>query len=61
MSWIASAYKVPTLGMYAYKYHPGSHTSKNWQPVNPNAKYIEADILENISNEEVISILETII
>lgn len=61
MSWIASAYKVPTLGMYAYKYHLGSHTSKNWQPVNPNAKYIEADILENISNEEVISILEKMI
>lgn len=61
MSWIASAYKIPTLGIYAYKYHLGSYTSKNWQPINPNAKYIEADIVENIPNDQIISILETMI
>lgn len=61
MSWIASAYKVPTLGIYAYNYHPGAKTSKNWQPINPNAQYLEQDIVENIDNDYIISILQTML
>jgi len=54
MSWVASAYKIPTLGLYAYSYHPNATTSVNWQPINPNAKYLEANIVANIPNDLII-------
>jgi len=51
MAWIASGYSFPTFGIYAYNYYPHVTTSKNWQPVNPNAKYIEKDKISNITLE----------
>ena len=49
MAWIASGYSFPTFGIYAYNYYPHVTTSKNWQPINPNAKYIEKDKISNIT------------
>lgn len=50
MSWIASGYKFPTLGLYNRNYYieAGATTSKNWQPINPNATYIEDHDVNNI-------------
>lgn len=51
VSWLASAYNTPTLGLYALGYYFGAETSKNWQPINPNAVYLEADNVNNIKQE----------
>lgn len=50
MLWIASGYKFPAIGLYNKNYYSnyGANTSKNWQPVNPNAKYIEGNSLLDI-------------
>ena len=58
MSWIASAYKIPTIGIYSYAYHPGATTSINWQPVNPNAFYLESDAAENVSLNDILENIE---
>ena len=55
MSWVASAYQHPTVGFYAWGYNPVSGTSKNWQPTNPKADYIEAQSVEDLSKKEIIS------
>lgn len=49
ISWIASGYSFPVLGLYSYNYYSGASTSKNWQPINPNALYLEENIVENIN------------
>jgi len=54
ISWIASAYKVPTVGLYAYGYHAGAKTSKNWQPINPNAIYLESETVSGIEDEHIL-------
>ena len=51
MAWIASGYSFPTFGIYSYNYYPNATTAKNWQPINPNAKYIEKDKISNITLE----------
>ena len=61
MSWVSSAYNTLTLGVYAYAYHGGALTSKNWQPVNTNAKYLEADIVDHIENERILEALKGLI
>jgi ADP-heptose:LPS heptosyltransferase len=50
MLWIASGYKFPAIGLYNRNYYSnyGAFTSKNWQPINPNAQYIESDSMLNI-------------
>jgi ADP-heptose:LPS heptosyltransferase len=53
MSWIASGYSFPTLGIYSYTYYPYVSTSKNWQPINPNAKYLEKDKISNITLDSI--------
>ena len=58
MSWIASAYKIPTIGIYSYAYHPGATTSINWQPVNPNAFYLDSDAAENVSLNDILENIE---
>lgn len=54
ISWIMSGYKHRVLGIYNYKYYRGATTSKTWQPINPNALYIESDNI-NIDNEIIAS------
>ena len=55
MSWVASAYQHPTVGFYAWGYNPVSGTSKNWQPVNPNADYIEDVSVLKIAKKDIIT------
>ena len=54
MSWVASAYQHPTVGFYAWGYNPIAGTSKNWQPTNPNANYIEAQTATMITRADII-------
>ena len=49
MPWVASAYNHPTIGLYSSAYNPMVETTKNWQPVNPNAVYLESNLANNIS------------
>lgn len=48
MSWFVSAYDFPVLGLYGWSFYPDCLTSKNWQPVNPKAIYLESDHVSNI-------------
>ena len=61
MSWIASGYEFPTIGLYSSKYYPMAYSSKNWQPVNRNAIYIEEDLIDNIKIEKIESAINNII
>lgn len=54
MAWVASAYQHPTIGFYAWGYNPVARTSKNWQPTNPNAEYIEAGSVNDISKRDIV-------
>lgn len=51
MCWIASGYKFPTIGLYNQNYYAeyGANTSKNWQPINNKAIYLEAPSTNDIS------------
>jgi|LakMenEpi03Aug12_release.lakeMendotaPanAssembly.Ray.scaffolds.fasta_scaffold16032_8 ADP-heptose:LPS heptosyltransferase len=53
IAWIASGYSFPVLGLYSYTYYPQAQTSKNWQPINPNAIYLEKNLVENIDINEI--------
>ena len=57
MPWVASAYNHPMIGLYSFGYNPIVGTTKNWQPVNPNASYLESyfanDIPVNIILDEI--------
>jgi ADP-heptose:LPS heptosyltransferase len=47
--WYASCYNHPALGLYGYDFYPCKNmTSKNWQPVNQKAIYLENNHPENI-------------
>lgn len=61
LSWVASAYKIPILGLYAYGYYHGVETSKNWQPVNPNAEYLEGRSINDIPLEHIAAKIDTLI
>jgi len=49
MPWVASAYNHPMIGLYSSAYNAMVRTTKNWQPVNPNAVYLESYSANNIS------------
>ncbi len=55
MSWAASGYSIPTLGLYNSHYYKdaGATTSKNWQPFNKNALYLEANGVNNIEDDKI--------
>ncbi len=55
MSWVASAFQHPTVGFYAWGYNPVAGTSKNWQPTNPNADYLEAYSVDKISKQDIVA------
>lgn len=61
MNWFASGYKQKVLGLYGYKYYPYCSTSKNWQPTNENAIYLEAEHANNVDNELIFSSIDSII
>lgn len=50
-SWLASAFSTRVLGLYASNYYNGSKNTLNWQPINENAKYLEAPNANDIPNE----------
>ena len=58
MSWLASGYSFPTIGLYGYSYYPSATSSKNWQPINNNANYLESNLVENIENDKIINIIK---
>ena len=60
MAWIASGYSFPTIGIYAYTYYPHVITSKNWQPINPNAIYLEKDKISNINIDAISKAIDNI-
>lgn len=53
MSWIASGYECPTIGLYSSSYYPMAYTSKNWQPLNKNAIYLEENKINDIKLEKI--------
>ena len=57
MSWVASAFQHPTVGFYAWGYNPVAGTSKNWQPTNPNAEYLEAYSVREMKKKDIISVI----
>ena len=54
MAWAASGYQHPTVGLYAWGYNPVAGTSKNWQPTNPNAVYLESERACDIKPKSII-------
>ncbi len=61
MAWIASGYSVPTIGLYGYSYYPMAKTSVNWQPVNPNAIYVESAKVSDIILERIEEAIKSIL
>jgi ADP-heptose:LPS heptosyltransferase len=57
MMWAASAFKHPTIGLFSWGYNPIAKTTKNWQPVNPNAIYLEDYAARNIKKQDIIKAL----
>ena len=55
MSWFASGYKQKVLGLYGYEYYPYCKTSKNWQPINESAIYLEARHANLVEDDAIFS------
>jgi ADP-heptose:LPS heptosyltransferase len=53
MNWIMSGYKAKVLGLYASNSYPLNAPLKNRAPVNPNAIYLQADNIINISFDKI--------
>lgn len=49
---VAGAYKHPSLGLYGHRYY-GGELVKNIQPISPNTKCLDSDVVENISIERI--------
>jgi len=58
-SWIASALNIPVVGLYATSYYPYAENSLNWQPVNPNAIYLEGRTVNDIPMEKILEAIES--
>lgn len=54
MPWVASAFNHPMVGLYSAAYNPLVGTTKNWQPVNPNAVYLEGQTANLIDMDVVL-------
>jgi len=58
MLFVASAYDHPTIGLMSIAYHPIANTlgtTKNWQPVNPNAVYLEHMLAAQLPIDKIIA------
>ncbi len=55
--WAASAYSFPTLGLYSNSYY-GPEYVRNIQPINPNARYLDADLVVNLPIDQIITTLK---
>jgi hypothetical protein len=61
MSWIASAFEIPVVGLYALDYYPFCSSSKNWNPINKNALYLEAPRAEDIPNDQIFKAIDAVL
>jgi ADP-heptose:LPS heptosyltransferase len=63
MAWIASGYQFPVLGLYNKNYYKeaGVTTSLNWQPINPNAIYLEDEHVNLINIDKIKNSVENIL
>lgn len=50
--WASSAYSFPTVGLYSHDYY-GPEYIKNIQPINPNAVYRTAPLVNDIPLDEI--------
>ncbi len=55
--WAASAYSFPTLGLYSNSYY-GPQFIHNIQPINPNARYLDVDLVVNLPLDQIIATLK---
>lgn len=62
-AWYASAYKHKTIGLYSNKYYTkyGINYIKNIQPINSNAKYLDAENVNDIPTELIIDKIKEMI
>tara|TARA_B100000131_G_scaffold47175_1_gene41837 strand:- start:1184 stop:2005 length:822 start_codon:yes stop_codon:yes gene_type:complete len=58
MNWVASAYNHPTIGLYSIMFNPHGGTTKNWQPVNKNAIYLEARWVNEININDILKAIK---
>lgn len=58
MNWVASAYNHPTVGLMSWGFYPMCSNSRNWQPENRNAVYLEAEHADNIPDEDIYRTLD---
>ena len=56
MSWVASAYKHPVVGLYGSHYEK-LFSPKLCEPLNPKARYLEAANAEDIDNDLIFTTL----
>ncbi len=54
MMWAASGYQHPVVGLFGWASNPVAGTSVNWQPLNPNATYLEAPRANDIKPRDII-------
>jgi hypothetical protein len=54
-AWISSGYSKKTIGLYSIDYYHNAKSSKNWQPINANAVYLEENNLNNINIERILN------
>jgi ADP-heptose:LPS heptosyltransferase len=60
LSWAASAYKHPTVGLYGYHYN-NLLSPKMYEPLNPNATYLEAYKAEDIDDNLILDTLNKLL
>ncbi len=60
LNWVMSAYSMPTLGLYSHTYY-GAEYVKSIQPVNPNAQYLSADLVNNLDLDVIAASLKILI
>jgi hypothetical protein len=58
MSWVASAYNHPVVGLYGFGYWKYCNTA-TWKPINPEALYVESRYAKNIPLQDVFNAITT--
>ena len=61
MLFVSSGYDHPTLGLFSTAYNPLVTTTKNWQPINPNATYMESYWADNLDINLITNELDNLI
>lgn len=61
MSWLASAFDMPVVGLYSLAYYPFCTSSTTWNPVNRNAVYLEHYLAQDIQNELIFNAIDEVL